>query len=588
MRLNPLDADQTAELVRAVDPDLDATTIFADSEGSPLLALELARIRGRADGDGGQSSRRTLDAAIASRLSCLTARTRDLLGWAAALGRSFDPELLGRTAGMAPPELAAALEELERRGILRVANAADNYDFAHDLVRQAVYQTISQPRRRLVHRHVARILAAAVDADAAVAGPLARHASLCGDDELAARACRIAGERCIRLFANAEAGGFADRGLWHLQRLPASLGSREARIDLLRIKLLAGGPALYRSAELVSAVVQATTAAEESNLAAAAAVGHYLLSVLHQETGNIAGARDSTFRAAEAGRAASDDAVRARQLANTARCLVDLETEIPHARALCQEAAMLAQSLGLELCDLHWVRGLLARWEGSLDTAVAHIRQALALARRDEDRWRELKCLATLTVTEFECARYATAAMLSADLAEVAARQGEDEVPFAEALQALAELRDGMPEAERRLVAALTRLRAVDDKAGLAYALNAAAMLWLDAGQAAKVRSYAEEALAAASAVRRDGEAAFARALLLRAGPADGDGPPAEDIAELLSIVDQPDRVSARVSAAVIAASREAGRTGPHDGSRPAGRRTGTDRKDAKHAALHR
>jgi hypothetical protein len=42
-------------------------------------------------------------------------------------------------------------------------------------------------------------------------------------------------------------------------------------------------------------------------------------------------AQTSTLRAAEAGRAA-DDTTHARQLANTARCLLELETEIGRSR----------------------------------------------------------------------------------------------------------------------------------------------------------------------------------------------------------------------------------------------------------------
>ena len=551
--LGPLSEGATAELVQAIDPALDARRIFAESEGSPLLAQELARSLGREEGAPAPS----LEAMIAGQLSRLSLRARDLLVWAAALGRSFAPDLLGRTADISAPMLASALEELERRGILR-AVGADSYDFTHDLVRQAVYQAISQPRRRLVHRHIAHLLSPGLDSEPASAGALARHAALCGDDTLAVRACRVAGERCIRIFANAEAGGFADRGLLHLDRLPDGPDAREARIDLLRVKLLAGGPTLRRSPDLGALVARATAAAEQAGLAAAAAVGHYLLSVVHQEAGDTDRARDSTFRAAQAGRAAGDQAVRARQLANTARCLVDLETEVPHARALSAEADLLAKPLGLEFCDLRWVHGLLARWEGALDEAVPPIRHALDLARQEQDRRREHWCLTSLAVAEFERKRFPAVAALCRELGEVGAKLDDEEIAFAGVLEALAEFHAGAPDAEARLSRSLDRLRVEDDKAGLAYALNAAASIYLRSERYREAGDCAQQALTAARAVRRETDEAIARALLIRSDPARG--PEAsEEIAELIGLVGQPDRVGARARKAVQEAAAACG-----------------------------
>jgi DNA-binding SARP family transcriptional activator/tetratricopeptide (TPR) repeat protein len=518
MPLGPLDMAETQELVRAVAPALDAALVFADSEGNPFLALELARAGRDGTAQPGRTTR-ALDAVIAGQLARLTPRARDLLAWAAALGRGCDPELLGHAAGIEAPELAALLEELERRGILRAG--AEDCDFVHDLLRQAVYRTISQPRRRLLHRRIARLLDAAAVSDDTVAGELARHAALCGDDAMALRACLLAGDRCLRLFANAEAGGFADRGLWHLDRLSSpGPGAAEVRVGLLRIRVLAGtGPGLRRLPDLAGAVAGATAAAEAEGAAAAAAIGHYLLSVLHQEAGDADGARASTVRAAAAGRGADDLRSHARQLANTARCLLELETEVEQAGALLDEAQALAGSLGLEVCELDWGLGLLARRNGRLAEAAPLMRRALVLARREADRWREYKCLTWLAVVSLEQGLLAEVESLCVELSEVAARMGED-APFAEALGALAALRAGAPGAEHRHDAAIARLRAVDDKGYLAYALNAAARHHLDAGRVAAAQQAAAEALSAASAVGRGGEAAAARATLARAAAA--------------------------------------------------------------------
>ena len=71
----------------------------------------------------------------------------------------------------------------------RAADRRDTYDFTHDLVRQAAYRTVSQPRRKLLHRHIARAFDAAVGRDPALAADLAYHAARADDFDVAARAC---------------------------------------------------------------------------------------------------------------------------------------------------------------------------------------------------------------------------------------------------------------------------------------------------------------------------------------------------------------------------------------------------------------
>lgn len=106
---------------------------------------------------------------------------------------------------------------LERRGLIRPVGG-NAYDFTHDLVRQTVYRALSQPWRKLLHRRIACALDAVIGRDGAFAADIAHHAALAEDDDLAAHACRLAGERALRLFANAEAASFAERGLRHAER----------------------------------------------------------------------------------------------------------------------------------------------------------------------------------------------------------------------------------------------------------------------------------------------------------------------------------------------------------------------------------
>ncbi|WOH53593.1 hypothetical protein [Bradyrhizobium sp. sBnM-33] len=310
IELATLSATETAQLVRQVDPSLDAAGIFAESGGNPLFGLELARAHLRGDAGPG----RTVEAVIAGQLAPLANETRETLVWAAAHGRPFTPDDLARAARLDDAELlSAALGDLERRGLIRPIG--DAYEFTHDLVRQTAYRALSQPRRKLLLRRIARALEAVIGR----AADMAHHAALAEDDEMAARACRFAGEHALRLFANAEATGFAERGLRQVERLAEGAAKLELRIALLKIRVLAAiGPGLRPLPPLAGTIAEATSAAEALGLQAAAATGHYLLSVLHQESGDVRRAQTSTLRAAEAGRAA-DETTQARQLANTAK-----------------------------------------------------------------------------------------------------------------------------------------------------------------------------------------------------------------------------------------------------------------------------
>src|SRR5262249_22633447 len=151
---------------------------------------------------------------------------------------------------------------LERRGIVRVGDQGC-YDFAHDLLRDAAYRQMSEPRRRAVHLAIARALAAPELADS-VAGEVAHHAGLGGAADLAVRAAVVAGARCLRVFANAEAAELAARALELARRLPR-LEALPSEIDLMSISAMAG----RWNAELAERLRRAIAEAQEAGLVGA-------------------------------------------------------------------------------------------------------------------------------------------------------------------------------------------------------------------------------------------------------------------------------------------------------------------------------
>lgn len=261
-------------------------------------------------------------------------------------------------------------------------------------------------------------------------------------------------------------------------------------------------------------------------------------------------AQRSTLRAADAGRAA-DDTTRAHQLANSARCLLELEAEIGRARALITEAGAIAGSLGVELCEEYWALGLLARWDGHEEEATSWLERALALARRDQDRWREYKCLTWLAMLGLERGRYGEMHVRCEELHAVAARVGEDHTPFVEALQALSALATTRGSSDIALTSALARLRAVDDKSYLAYALNIAALFCRRAARLEQTKIYASEALKVASVMGRQDEIAIARATLAHTGETASE----HDIFVANAASSGPDDVSARARSALLDAA---------------------------------
>jgi DNA-binding SARP family transcriptional activator/tetratricopeptide (TPR) repeat protein len=528
--LSPLGTQESADLVRAIDPSLNSAEITSRSEGNPLFLVELARahLRGSVDREQG------LEALISAQLGRLSAASRDLLPWAAALGRSFTIDVLARVASLEPPDMLTALRELEQRRILKPIGD-DGYDFVHDLVRQTAYAGISQPRRKLLHRHIAHFLGPVVSSDDAAANELARHAALGDEYAIAARACVIAGERSLRLFANSEAVALAERGRLYLDRLPRGAERLETRIALLKVRILAGaGPGMRPLPPLREEVAEAVAEAENRGLPAAAATGHYLLSVIHQLAGEGGRARDYTLQAAHAGRG-SDPATQARQLANTARCLLELEAEIPRSRTMISEAQALAEPLRLEVCETYLGRGLLHRWDGQADEAVSCIQQALQLARAAADRWRECICLRWLATLQLERGEYAAVQAYCAQLREIADKLGEDETPLAATLEALARIAAGDTSVPEELAAGLEQMAAIDDKSYLAYALNEAARHHMRLGRAEATAGFASRALSIAEVIHRTNEIVIAQALLARARLETGE----DDGRALRALIDQ-------------------------------------------------
>ncbi len=499
LRLAPLPPEDTAALAISVAPLSDVARVVGMSGGNPLYAIECARALA---GGGGDAMPETLTALIAARLDQIDPGPRQLLGWAAVLGHRFDVDVLARATALPAGEMLAGLERLERCAVVR-AVGPQTYDFTHDLLRDVAYQAVSGPRRSLAHRQVAVALLATHDPDGVLAGDILHHAALGGDLRTAAEAAVRAGERCLRLFAYAEAMSVARRGLQVLEALGPD---PDLEIGLLHVIVMARTPLEERLA-LVGGLDEACERARRAGRLQAAAMGAHLRAVLSEEGQHYSVAARATLHSAELARGA-DPATAGLSIATTARCLVFLQKEIGRAEALLAEA----QALGDESTELALGLGYLHAHHGRSAEAGPHLEQALVRATRAQDHWREWLALSRLAALALEEGDPHLALRHCARLRPVSEKmEGGSEAVRGEMLETLALHAAAEPaDVEGMLV----RLRRAESSTDLAWALTLLAERERERGDLERARGYAEEALAAADRVGRRSEAVIARAIL--------------------------------------------------------------------------
>jgi class 3 adenylate cyclase/tetratricopeptide (TPR) repeat protein len=254
--LEPLDPDAATELVRSLQPTLDADScarLVARADGMPLYLEELAHgaVRPAAASrrapaaavprEGPPPGARAMSAPVGivpdalyeplvSRLH-VTPAAVPVAGAAATIGRDLDRRLLARVAGVPEPELEDALAGLLDGRVLERAPGAGRYRFRHELLRDVAYELLPTSQRRHMHARVAEALAAD-GTDGAVDWRLvAAHYDLAGRPE-AVPAYQQAADGAQRLGALAEARSLLDRAVEVASELPESTEQRRREVGL--------------------------------------------------------------------------------------------------------------------------------------------------------------------------------------------------------------------------------------------------------------------------------------------------------------------------------------------------------------------
>jgi len=348
-----------------------------ETEGLPLFLTEYltAVEKGELDvGDEAWTLPGGVQDLLRARLLTVGEMAGQVLAAAAVVGRSFDFDTVKAASGRSEEETLTALEELTSRGLIREVGSAlggaPAYDFDHDKLRTLVYEETSLARKRLLHRRAAAALAGQArgrEADS-LAGQIARHHGLAGQDREAAHYHRLAGDYARSLHANSDALAHYEEAL--------ALGHPDAT-------------ALHEAIGDLRTRAGEYGAALSSYEAAASSAGRKELSVLEHKIGNVHARRGERDLARSHYESALETLEEPEvEAGGLARLYADWsllshgQDEREEATEFARRALELAEGTGdaRSLAQAHNMLGILAGKSGEHDAALRHLEESLDLA----------------------------------------------------------------------------------------------------------------------------------------------------------------------------------------------------------------
>jgi DNA-binding SARP family transcriptional activator/tetratricopeptide (TPR) repeat protein len=430
--LAPLDPERSAELAACISGSpltaADAEWLFTTTGGYPLFVIECARA-GVLSNPGELPGAR---AVLEGRIEQAGPAAREIAGLAAAIGHDFTLELLCEASDLDSEIVIEAVDELWRRRIIR-EHSPTSYDFSHDLLRDTAYATLSPPRRRMLHQHVAQALEQvhAGDQDFAAA-ELADQYERAGQAPLAVPHHVRAAEIATGVFANTDAIRHYRRAIELLRHAPPG---RERDRTELAIRHAMAAPLNaqygYASAELYAVVGRASDLARrlgDTRLELLSLVGLFAVRYVQ---GHIADSYKIANRSLKLSHLHADVIGQAHfAVAGSATSLALHEKSLQHfalAHELCQDAPPALVGTRLEVHARAWCAHalwLLGRDEEALkwcDWAIARADEvdhpyslAVALSyaaithqlRRDKERTMEFATRVQEICTRYDFAYY--------------------------------------------------------------------------------------------------------------------------------------------------------------------------------------
>jgi class 3 adenylate cyclase/tetratricopeptide (TPR) repeat protein len=265
------DAD-VRTIVRAVAggalPEQLERLLVDKAEGSPFCAEEITRALIEegylATNGGGARLTRPLDEiripgtvqeVIAARLDRLGAPAKRVVQIAAVLGRQFRRDQLATLLEGEGLDVAAALGELEQRGIIHRKSvlASDEYRFGESLTQEVAYESLLLKQRRQLHERIGALLESEPgEMTAERAALLAHHLGRSEDRRKAIAAQLRAADAAERLPSYGTAVAFFRRAAELADVEPSDDDTRRAAVEALaglaRLGVLFGCPPLAECA----------------------------------------------------------------------------------------------------------------------------------------------------------------------------------------------------------------------------------------------------------------------------------------------------------------------------------------------------
>jgi predicted ATPase/class 3 adenylate cyclase len=212
--LAPLSDDGVRAMARAIvggalPRDIE-DRLVARAAGSPFFAEEFTRALVEsgdlvADNGGVRLVRASVDVpipatvqeVIAARLDRLPSGARRVLQMASVLGRQFRAADVAALAEDDTVDVAGALAELERRGLLhrKHGGADDDLRFGESLTQEVSYEGLLLRQRRVLHDRAAALFEARVDGDGMERSAVVAYHRARGDDRRAAVHALLAAAR---------------------------------------------------------------------------------------------------------------------------------------------------------------------------------------------------------------------------------------------------------------------------------------------------------------------------------------------------------------------------------------------------------
>ena len=213
--------------------------VYARTDGVPLHIEELCSAIGRT---GLADSRAVLDAdvpetledATLARIGRLSPGAQAVARAGAVVGRSFIPSVLAGVMNLPVESLDDPIQELVDQDVLDPVHQSGQYDFRHQLLRDALYRSVPAGERRRFHARAAEfggVLEGASDIHASM------HYERAGMTEEAYRTALDAARQAMNLSSHREAFELCRRAI---ENMPASLPDEEKVKILLLFSDAAG------------------------------------------------------------------------------------------------------------------------------------------------------------------------------------------------------------------------------------------------------------------------------------------------------------------------------------------------------------